>query len=201
MPLRTALTLAAACLAATACRPVEQDISPPADMTPSVGADEQDEDHSASATLRDRDGNVAAEANLYRDHDGNVMIALKVLDLPPGMHGFHIHETGDCSAPDFSSAGGHFNPGGLAEHGVDENGMEAVDGPHRGDLPNIKVDADGTTAYKIKAEGVNLDDEGIYSLLDGSGTALVIHADADDYVTDPAGNSGPRIACGVIKES
>ncbi len=114
----------------------------------------------------------------------------RLTGLPPGStHGFHIHEHGDCSAADASSAGGHFNPTGSA-HG-DPVGMEH----HAGDMANQLADAQGTLDVDVTAHDVSL---GTGASDDVSGRALIVHRDADDYTTQPAGNSGPRIACGVI---
>src|SRR5690606_11945130 len=100
-------------------------------------------------------------------------------------------ETGECTPPDFTSAGGHFNPT-AAQHG-----LENPDGPHAGDMPNIEVGADGTASVTVENDRITLS-EGPNSILDADGSALMIHASADDNVSDPAGNAGARIACGVI---
>ena len=122
---------------------------------------------------------------------GGVKIEVTVSQLMAGDHGIHIHTVGKCDGPDFTTAGGHFNPE-MKKHGKD-NPM----GPHMGDLPNLTVAADGKGKATITAMGVTLSD-GPDSLFDDGGTALVIHAAADDYKTDPSGNSGARIACGII---
>ena len=119
-----------------------------------------------------------------------VVVELKAEGLPPGMHGFHFHETGKCEAPTFESAGGHFNPTN-AKHGT-ENG----EGPHAGDLPNLEVEDDGTVSVTVNAEDVSLSDNDDASLI---GTALVIHENPDDGKTQPSGDAGDRIACGVIE--
>lgn len=124
---------------------------------------------------------------------GGVEIDAKVSDLPPGTHAIHIHSVGKCEGPNFMTAGGHFNPD-MKHHGKD-NPM----GPHAGDLLNFEVGADGKAHIKTMDMSVTLGD-GPNSLFHEGGTALVIHAGPDDYKTDPAGNSGARIACGVIEK-
>jgi len=118
---------------------------------------------------------------------GGVTFRLGAAGLPHGIHGIHVHATGRCDPPGFTSAGAHFNPT-AAKHGFNNPA-----GPHRGDLPNISVAANG-----VLQEAVSLPGASFASLLDADGAALVIHARADDYATDPSGNSGDRIACAVI---
>lgn len=121
-----------------------------------------------------------------------VKLNLHASKLPAGVHGFHIHAVGKCEPPDFKSAGGHFNPEGK------KHGLENPEGHHAGDLQNLTVDAKGNAKVKVVVSGVTLG-EGANSLFHPEGTALVIHADPDDMKTDPAGNAGARIACGVIR--
>jgi len=116
---------------------------------------------------------------------------LKLHDMPPGVHGIHIHDVGQCDPPSFDSAGPHWNPG-HAEHG-----SKNPKGPHAGDLQNITIPADGKLEIQLTVEGTR-QWQGEGGLLDGNGASLVIHANADDYTTDPSGNSGPRIACAKI---
>ena len=108
--------------------------------------------------------------------------------LPPGPHGFHIHETGSCEPP-FESAGGHFNPAGA------EHGFHSEAGPHAGDMTNITVAADGTVGVEVLNTFLTLD----RTLFDADGAAIVIHASPDDYRAQPSGHAGDRIACGVIE--
>jgi Cu-Zn family superoxide dismutase len=144
----------------------------------------------AKANLANGKGEPIGTANLKTTSQG-VSVALDVSKLPPGTHGFHIHTVGKCDAPDFKSAGGHFNPE-AKKHGWDN-----PEGHHAGDLQNLTVGADGTAKVKIVVKGVTLGD-GANSLFHPEGTAIVIHADPDDGKTDPTGNAGARIACGVI---
>jgi Cu-Zn family superoxide dismutase len=144
----------------------------------------------AQAELTDAQGSVLGKATFTQLPDG-VLIRLKAANLPPGVHGFHIHERAECHAPGFTTAGGHFNPGGKA------HGFKNPNGPHAGDLPNVTVGQDGTLDVSTLATGVTLKD-GPNSLFKEGGTSLMIHAGPDDYMTDPAGNSGARIACGPI---
>ena len=144
----------------------------------------------AKAVLVNTQGQRVGEAAFTETPQG-VKIALKVENLPPGLHACHIHDKGVCSTPDFTSAGGHFNPFGK------HHGLKNPQGPHAGDLPNLSVGADGRGSLETVAALVTLK-EGKNSLLQPGGTSLVIHAQPDDDMSDPAGNAGPRIACGVI---
>jgi Cu-Zn family superoxide dismutase len=125
--------------------------------------------------------------------EGGVRVNLDVSELPPGTHGIHIHSVGKCEGPDFKTAGPHFNPANK------KHGRDNPEGPHNGDLPNIEVGADGHANTSMLDTNVTLGD-GPNSLFQPGGTSIVIHANLDDYKTDPAGNSGARIACGVIQK-
>jgi Cu-Zn family superoxide dismutase len=145
----------------------------------------------ARATLKDARGRTLGEATLREAGTSGVLIKVELQNVPPGTHAFHIHTTGKCDPPDFMTAGGHFNPGGM------KHGLVAAGGPHAGDMPNVSVPADGKLSFEVLDTNVTLA-AGQKSLLDADGSALVLHAMGDDYASDPAGNAGGRIACGVI---
>ena len=147
----------------------------------------------ARAILRDAKGSTVGTAVLVAEGDG-VRITLQVRDLPAGKHAFHVHAVGKCDPPDFQSAGPHFNPAGK------KHGVKNPEGHHLGDLPNIDVGAAGKGEALAVAKGATLAG-GPGSLFGPQGTALVVHEKADDEMTDPAGNAGPRIACGVIERT
>jgi Cu-Zn family superoxide dismutase len=145
-----------------------------------------------TVTLKDGDGKDVGSAKISDlSKDKGAKIALNVKGLMPGEHAVHIHQAAKCEGPKFTTAGGHFNPD-MKQHGLD-NPM----GPHAGDMKNFTVKADGTAKVTVEDERVTLG-EGDHSVFTGGGTALVIHAKADDLKTDPAGNAGDRIACGTI---
>jgi superoxide dismutase, Cu-Zn family len=144
------------------------------------------------AVVIDRQGNTVGRATFYTVPTG-VAVRFQGQGLPPGRRGFHVHEHGVCNpADDFVSAGDHWDPGGR------EHGHENPEGPHAGDMPNLEVADDGTVDFHHVLPRATLRTEGAYSMVAGNGTSLVIHADEDDLQTDPTGESGPRIACGVI---
>ena len=148
---------------------------------------------SAHADILNAQGQKIGAAQV-RASDNGVRIDLEVSQLTPGLHGIHIHNVGKCEGPDFTTAGPHLNPTSK-KHGKDN-----PQGPHAGDLLNLQVNAEGIGKASLLDSNATLG-EGPNSLFHEGGTSLVIHADADDYKTDPAGNSGPRIACGVLQKS
>lgn len=121
---------------------------------------------------------------------GGIRIAIDGVGMPPGIHGVHVHTTGRCDGPDFTTAGGHWNPTSM------QHGTQNPAGPHGGDLPNLEVGSDGRGSLAM-----NLPSGTMAGLLDADGAAFVVHAGPDDLKTDPAGNSGGRIACGVFAAS
>lgn len=136
-------------------------------------------------------GNPIGTAVLTQLRHG-VKIDVDIKSLPPGEHGFHFHQTGDCKGPDFKSAGGHL---ALKK---EQHGFNFPKGPHAGDMPNLLVGSDGTARLQVINTSITLQ-KGPNSLLKSGGTALVIHAQPDDYKSQPSGNAGDRIACGEIK--
>ena len=149
---------------------------------------------SAEAQIMDAQGEVIGAAKFAQQKGDKVRVDVRVAGLEPGRHGIHIHTIGLCEPPGFTSAGGHFNPAGA------KHGLRNPEGPHLGDLPNLKVRDNGVGTLRGKTDRVSLL-EGEQSLFDLDGSALVIHAAEDDQVTDPTGNSGARIACGVIQRA
>lgn len=150
-------------------------------------------DTAAQAVLVNAHGLKVGTVDMHQTNKG-VEMTLKASNLPPGLHGFHIHEKGLCEAPSFESAGGHFNPT-EAKHGFD-----AAGGPHDGDFPNIEVTADGKAEATFINDRVTLEKGKENSLLQEGGTSFIIHAKPDDYVSQPAGDAGSRIACGEIEK-
>jgi len=146
----------------------------------------------AMAELTNTKGEVVGKVRIAGQRGGDgVRIMGEVSGLTPGDHGIHIHMTGKCDAPDFASAGGHFNPT-SAKHSLN------TQGGHAGDLGNLTVESSGSAKIDMTVAGVTMRGDGANSLFKEGGTALVIHANADDLKSDPAGNAGGRVACGVI---
>jgi Cu-Zn family superoxide dismutase len=146
----------------------------------------------ANAQLKDSGGKAVGDVDLMQTPAG-VLIKLQIKGLPAGEHAFHIHAVGKCEPP-FESAGPHFNPGNH------KHGMMAGEG-HAGDMPNLYVPQSGELSLEIVNTAVSLEQGKPNSLFDSDGASVVIHAKADDYKTDPAGDAGDRIACGVIQQS
>lgn len=144
-----------------------------------------------AAPIINGEGNKIGEVSFVETADG-VTIDIFAEGLPPGLHGTHIHEKGECTPPNFESAGGHFNPTSK-EHGFDN-----PKGFHLGDMPNIEVESDGTVNVTLTTTNISLKPNVDNSILDNDGSSLMIHSGPDDYKTDPAGNSGDRIACAAI---
>jgi Cu-Zn family superoxide dismutase len=153
----------------------------------------EDAAQNAVAVMKDVKGNIVGLATFTEDTSGLVHIKVNVSGLTPGLHGIHIHETGNCTGPSFTSAGGHYNTLGK------EHGLNNTKGPHAGDLPNLEVGEDGTGHMNSTTDLVTLS-PGPTSLFTANGTSLIIHADPDDQMTNPSGNSGARIICGVIEK-
>ncbi|UNK42565.1 superoxide dismutase family protein [Luteimonas sp. S4-F44] len=146
---------------------------------------------SASVELAPTQGHETAGTLRFATVDGRIQVTGTVTGLPPGgTHGFHVHEKGDCSAPDGTSAGGHFNPA-SSDHGRVGHGAH-----HVGDSDNIVAGTDGTASVDTWLEGATLGDGAPTDIV---GKAVIVHANADDYVTQPTGNAGDRLACGVIR--
>lgn len=146
----------------------------------------------AAATLRAANGLPVGTALLTAAGD-KVNLTIAVATLPAGHHGIHLHMIGRCDTPDFASAGGHLNPSAR------QHGSQNPAGSHLGDLPNISIDNQGKGALNIELGTTR--ETALSALFDSDGSAIVIHALADDYKTDPTGNSGARIACGVLQRS
>jgi Cu-Zn family superoxide dismutase len=145
----------------------------------------------ATAKLIDSSGRQTGLAILTRTDTGT-SVGLSLAGLPPGLHGLHFHETGQCTPPDFASAGGHFNPTSR------RHGLANPDGPHLGDLPNLLVQPDGSADTTFRLDPLLLQ-PGPQSLVRPEGTAIVVHGGLDDQRSDPSGGSGNRIACGPIE--
>ncbi|AIF44014.1 superoxide dismutase family protein [Virgibacillus sp. SK37] len=148
-------------------------------------------DKTREVEMYNADGDLVGNAKISEKPDG-VSIKLKLEGLSPGFHGIHVHEYPSCKGPDFKSAGSHFNPEGK------EHGLMHPEGSHLGDLPNIEADAGGLVDAELMLAGATLS-EGKKSILTGEGTSLVVDEGKDDGVSQPAGDTGPRIICGEIK--
>jgi Cu-Zn family superoxide dismutase len=143
-----------------------------------------------SAPMRSAQGKDLGVLTLTQSSQG-IHLAGRLTGLPPGEHGIHLHTSGRCEAPKFESAGGHWNPTDR------QHGTGSAQGPHLGDLPNITVGRDSSVAVNATTPGGTFRNQN--ALLDSDGAAIVIHAKADDYKSQPSGASGDRIACGVVE--
>lgn len=184
-----AATGAAILLSVSGCG--KPDADPAAD--PDAGAVAR---RSVEAPVIGREGEVIGSVLVEQLDGDGVRVSLHVEGLEPGPRAVHFHEHPRCDAPDFESAGGHFNPAG-ARHGEPRLGEVQTQDHHAGDMPNQLVDAQGVMHQTLENGSVNLD-RGASRLLDG-GAALAVHAQADDYETQPSGAAGPRVACAVIR--
>jgi len=139
-------------------------------------------------------GAAIGTGDIWQDKNGAVHVEIATITLPAGTHGIHFHQVGKCEGGDtpFSTAGGHYNPMGM------EHGLNNPKGPHAGDNENIEIPSSGAGTISFTTNRVTLT-PGPTSLLDPDGSSLVIHAGADDQVTNPSGNSGARIACAVVR--
>lgn len=151
-----------------------------------------DTEITATAQLVSNEGMPAGTATLL-SRGSSTYISIEASGLSDGDHGFHLHQTGQCLAPAFKTAGGHLNPGNKS------HGLYSPNGAHLGDLPNLKADDNGNASVESVLVGTR--DTLIRDIFDDDGTAVVIHADPDDYVTDPAGDAGQRIICGVFEQA
>lgn len=145
----------------------------------------------ATVDLKDASGASVGAADLKETPNG-VLLRAELTGLPEGVHGFHIHEIGACT-PDFDAAGGHF------AGGSDAHGFMADGGPHAGDMPNIHVPSSGSLTIEVFNPGLSFT-EGDGALFDDDGSALIIHGGEDDYESQPSGDAGDRIACGILEE-
>lgn len=147
----------------------------------------------ATARMMDRDGNEVGTVTFKETPSGKVWGIAEITGVPAGPHGFHIHETGACDAAGgFESAGGHYT--GEMKHGVMTEG-----GPHAGDLPNVHSSAERVVKAEFFSDGFTLREGGENPLKDADGSAVVLHAQPDDYASQPSGEAGDRIACGVVE--
>ena len=144
----------------------------------------------AVASLEPTQGNTASGTVSFVQTGDKVVVTARVTGLAPGSHGFHVHEKGDCNAPDGMSAGGHFNPHGKA------HGNPSAPDHHAGDMPMLVADSNGVASLTAELDAVSVGG----TVADVIGKSVIVHKDADDFTTQPTGNSGARVACGVIRK-
>jgi superoxide dismutase, Cu-Zn family len=171
------------------CTTSTSDTTPSTDTTGSTTTTSTGSDDYLIARVEPTAGNTARGEVRFTKVDGGVRVTASFEGLPAGSHGFHLHETGDCSAPDAASAGAHYNPAG-APHGAPDAASSAR---HMGDLGNLEAGADGKATYE------RVDNVLVYDNL--KGLAVLVHAAADDLTSQPSGNAGARIGCGVVREN
>jgi Cu-Zn family superoxide dismutase len=187
------LTCSLAMLAAAPALAQQKKSPPPGTPQAQKEQSGQPQGPTATASMRDQQGRQIGTVKLEQGPRG-VVVSVSLSGLTPGPHAFHIHEVGKCEPP-FTSAGGHFNPTGR------EHGIHNPKGMHAGDLPNLHADQSGNAKFEeFLVEGVSLEPGKPGYLFDEDGSAFIVHASADDYRSDPAGNAGDRIACGVVEK-
>jgi Cu-Zn family superoxide dismutase len=191
-PVRTLLALSAAALALSGCSSMKDGLGAVKEGMGAMRGRMMGDGPSAAAKLEATKGNAASGTVTFQQHGQHVMVHARISGLKPfGEHGFHVHEKGDCSSGDGMGTGGHFNPTGKP------HGRQDAD-HHAGDLPALKADVEGKAEARFHLTGVTLGDGGPTDL---AGRGLIVHAGPDDYQTQPTGNSGARIACGVIEST
>lgn len=187
MKIRTLLTATVLCLAVPAfAQGKAAPTKAPAKTEEKAPATPEKAPATARADLKDQKGQSVGEVTATEAPNG-LLLKGSLTNLPPGDHAFHVHEVGKCEGT-FTTAGGHLNPDKK------KHGMLSAEGKHEGDLPNLHVGSDGKVQFDTFAPGMKLKD-----LADADGAAVVVHATGDDYKSDPAGNAGDRIACGVVQ--
>ena len=154
-------------------------------LASAVSAQAQD----AVAEMRDKAGQDIGKVEIYATPSGFGRVLVSLKDMPPGVHAIHVHEKGACAAPEFTSAGGHLALG-------KEHGIESKDGPHPGDLPNLHVPSSGAIMVEYFAPNLPMT-----AIFDSDGSSVIVHAKADDYKSQPSGDAGGRIACGVLEKA
>ncbi len=187
MKIRPVVALAPILVMVAGCQPSADNQANDAAAEPGNAVSQTAPPVVAQAQLAAADGGTRGMARVTQQPDG-LVVNVQATGMAPGQYGLHVHSVGKCDAPDFKSAEGHWNPSG-AQHGFDNPA-----GPHQGDLPNLTIGADGKGIVDYAIAGATAE-----GLLDADGAAIVVHAGPDDLKTDPSGDSGARIACGVLR--